>query len=212
LFGHLLGARLQRRILRLDGERELHIRCRVFMAAIDARVVGQRPQLEQRVPHHRVVAFEHPPAADREQRVGGEQGLVAIEHVGDVVERVSGCLQHARCERAHLHGVALLHALVDVGDRLRLVVRRDDAAFILLLQLGDAANVVAVMVGHQDVGQLPAFLLQRLDDGGGLRRIDRRGGLRCRIMNEIAVIVVEAGKDADFCSHFGHSIFKESAR
>ena len=48
------------------------------MPAIEFEVVRQRPQLEQRVPHHRIVALEHPAAADREQRVGGEQRAVFI--------------------------------------------------------------------------------------------------------------------------------------
>ena len=133
------------------------------MAAIDAGVVRQGTQLEQRLPHHRVGAFEHAPAADREQRVGGEQRFVGVEHVGDMVQRVARRLQHARDERADLHRVALLHAQVGVGDGLRVVVGGDDTAIVFLLQFGDAADVIAVMMRHQDIGQRPAFLLQRLD-------------------------------------------------
>ena len=50
---HFLGARLQRGIVGLDGERELDVGGGVFMAAIEFEIVGQRAQLQQRVPHHR---------------------------------------------------------------------------------------------------------------------------------------------------------------
>ena len=85
---HLLGARFQRGIVRLDRQRELDVGSGIFMAAIEFEIVGQRAQLEQRIPHHRIVAFEHPPAADREQRVGGEQRLL-------------GCRTRRRCGRAY---------------------------------------------------------------------------------------------------------------
>jgi len=55
----------------------------------------------------------------------------------------------------------------------RLVVRRDHTAVVFLLQLGDAADMVAMMVGDENIGQRPALALQRLDDGASLRRVDR---------------------------------------
>ena len=104
---HFLGARLQRGIVGLDGQRELDVGGGIFMAAIEFEIVGQRPQLQQRVPHHRIGALEHPPAADREQRVGGEQRLLVVEHVADVVERMAGRFQHPRQQAADLDDVAL---------------------------------------------------------------------------------------------------------
>ena len=98
----LLGARLQRGIVGLDRQREFDVGRGVFMAAIEPEIVGQRAQLQQRVPHHRIVALEHPAAADREQRVGGEHRLLAVEHIGDVVERMARRLQYPRQQAADL--------------------------------------------------------------------------------------------------------------
>ena len=198
---HFRGARLQRGIVGVDGERELDVRGRIFVAAIELEIVRQRAQLQQRVPHHRMVALEHAAAADREQRVGGEQRLLAVEHVGDVVERMARRLQHARQQVADLDDVAIGGAQIDIGDLRGLVVRGDDAAAIFLLQLGDAADMVVMMMGDQDVGERPALALQRLDDGAGFRRVDRGGRLRRGVMDQIAEIVGQAGEGADFGGH-----------
>ena len=65
---------------------------------------------------------------------------------------------------------------------------------ILLLQFGDAADMVAMMMRDQDVGQAPALPLQRLDDGAGFRRVDRGGRLGRRVVDQIAEIIGEAGE------------------
>ena len=129
-------------------------------------------QLLQRLPHHRIGALEHPAAADREQRVGGEYRLFGIEHIGDVVERMAGRFQHPRQQAADLDHIAIDGAQVDIGDLRRLVVRCHDAALVFLLQLGDAADMVVMVMGDQDVRQRPALALQRLDDGGCFRGVD----------------------------------------
>ena len=82
-----------------------------------------------------------------------------------------------------------------------LVVRRHHAAIVFLLQFGDAADMVAVMVGDQNIRQRPALALQRLDDGGGFRRVDRGGRLGRGVVNQVAEIIGEAGEQADFGSH-----------
>ena len=99
---HFLGARLQRGIVGVDRQRELDVGRGIFMAAIEFEIVRQRAQLQQRIPHHRIGALEHPAAADREQRVGGEHRLLAVEHVGDVVERMARRFQHPRQQAADL--------------------------------------------------------------------------------------------------------------
>jgi hypothetical protein len=80
-------------------------------------------------------------------------------------------------------------------------VRRDHAAFIFLLQFGDAADVIAVMVGNQDIRQRPALALQRRDDGGGFRSVDRGGRLGDGIVDQITEIVGKAGEQANFGSY-----------
>ena len=61
--------------------------------------------------------------------------------------------------------------------------------------------MVAMMMGDQDVGQRPALALQRLDDGRGLRRVDRGGRLGRGVVDQIAEIIGEAGEQANFRSH-----------
>ncbi len=80
-------------------------------------------------------------------------------------------------------------------------MRCDHAAVIFLLQLGDAADMIAVVMGDQDIGQRPALALQRLDDWRSLRRIDRGGRLGRGVVDQIAEIVGEAGEQANFGSH-----------
>ena len=79
-------------------------------------------------------------------------------------------------ERADAHVVALAHRFIDMRDALRLAARRDNAAFVMRFEFGDAGGVIAVMMRHQDVGKAPAGLFQRGLDRSGFRRIDRRGG------------------------------------
>ena len=65
----------------------------------------------------------------------------------------------------------------------------------------DAADVIVMVVRDENIRQRPALALQRLDDRGGFRRVDRCGGLGRRIVDQIAEIVVEAGEGANFRGH-----------
>src|SRR5258708_15524944 len=67
--------------------------------------------------------------------------------------------------------------------------------------------MVMMVMGDEDVRQRPAFALQRLDDGGGFRRVDRRGGLGRGIVDQIAEIVAETGESTNFRGH-DHSVGK----
>ena len=83
-----------------------------------------------------------------------------------------------------------------------LAARRDDAAMVALLELRDAGGVVAVMVGDEDVGQLPAAGSERGLDGRRLRGVDGGGGAGRGIVDEDAVIVLEAEKQPGLRSHW----------
>ena len=76
--------------------------------------------------------------------------------------------------------------------------RRDHAAAVFLLQRRDAVGVVGVMMRHQDVGELPAVGLQRGLDRRGFRRVDRGGGAGRRVVEQHAVIVLQAAETAWF--------------
>ena len=65
------------------------VRERVFVAAIELRVVGKRAQLLERVPHHRMVALDDAAAAERKDRVADEDELFRRHEERDVIERVA---------------------------------------------------------------------------------------------------------------------------
>ena len=171
--------------------------CGVFVAAIDLGVVGQRAQLEQRLPHHLGRALDHAAAADREQRVAGEGELVGREQIGDVAGGVARRLDHARCRAPPTATVSPSRTVSSTtGMRAGLGVAARPRGNDALLQLRDAAGVIVVMMGHQDVGELPAGRLQRGLDRRRLGRVDRGGRAACGIVHQHAEIVLEAEKQA----------------
>ena len=92
-----------------------------------------------------------------------------------------------------------------MGDALRLGARRDDAAFVLRFDFANAGGVIGMVMGHQNVAEPPAGLLERRLDRRGLRRVDRRRRAACRIVNEHAEIVLQAGEQIDFSRHVAPS-------
>ena len=86
-----------------------------------------------------------------------------------------GRLDDAAFHRANLHGVALAHGFVDLGDAAGFAVGRHHPAAVAGFELLDAAGVVAVVMRHQDVGEFPAGRLQRGLDRSRLRRVDGCG-------------------------------------
>ena len=173
-------------------EREVHVGGGVFVAAENLRVGGQIADLEQRIPHHLRAAFDDAAAPDREQRIADEGELVLLEPVADVAGGVARRLEHAADQRADLHDIALAYRHVDIGNLRCLLARRDDAAEVLLLQLRDAAGMIRVMVRHQDVGKAPTFFGERGFDRRGLGRIDCRRRAGRRVVQQNAVIVLQA--------------------
>ena len=117
---------------------------------------------------------------------------------------MAGRLEHAPDEAADGHEITLANRDVDVGNLRRLLAWRDHAAFVALLELGDPAGVVAVMMRHQNVGEPPAGLLQRRLDGGGLGGIDRRRRPVRGVVKQDAVIVLEAREEVDLGRHRLH--------
>ena len=115
-------------------------------------------------------------------------------------------LDDASFERADAHCVALAHRFVDMSNALRLGARRDDAAFVRCFELADAGGVVGMMMGHQNLGKPPAGLFQRGLDRSGFRRIDRCGGAACRVVDENAEIILQAGEQVGLDSHVIFSI------
>jgi hypothetical protein len=162
---------------------------------------GRGAQLEQRLPHQLRGALDHPAAADREQGVAGEQQLVLRKEIVDLAEGVPRRLDHLRGKGADLDAVAFADLDIDGGNLGGFPARGDDAAMVALLECGDAAGVVAMMMGDENIGQRPAGGGERGLDGRRLRRIDGGGGAGRGIVHEDAVIVLEAGKQPGLRSH-----------
>ena len=164
------------------------------MAAVDASIVGQSAQLQQRLPHHFRRALDDAPAADREQRVADKGKFVGREDVADVTGGVSRRLEHPSPQRADPNLVIFAHRRIDEWNARGLAVRGDDTATVALLEVGDAAGVVRMVMGDEDIREAPAGCLQRGLHGCGLGRIDRRRRATFGIVQEHAVIVLKAKK------------------
>ena len=191
------GALLQRRIGRVDGQREAGIGQRVFVAAIDRGFERQRRQLLQRMEHHRRRAFEQPAAAQRKQRVGGEQRCSTPG-----IDRRHGrrCGPASRCTAI---GLVAANAIAStLADRLR---RCPGSSPLRLPARRSSARISASARGsprhgrHGDgwsgSGRRPAGALDRRQDRRLLGRVDQRRlaalrrhararrNCRCRHMN-----------------------------
>ena len=65
----------------------------------------------------------------------------------------------------------------------------------------DALDVVAMMVGHEDVGQRPAPLAEDGLDDLCVGSIDRGGAPGFEVVHEVAKIVGSAGEEFDENGH-----------
>jgi len=106
---------------------------------------------------------------------------------------VTGRLDHARLDIAELHESAFRDGEIERADARGLLGRADDAKVRKRrLEAGPALDVIGMMVRDPQIGQRPALRARGGDDGVGVGGVDRRGRARARIMDEDAVIVLEA--------------------
>ena len=143
------------------------------MPAIHLGIVGQRGELGERREHLFRGAFEQATAAAGEKRIATEQCACPI--IGNVRARVAGDVEHreAHAEFWNADAVALRNRLGEHGNRL--VARPEHRHAVFLHQLGDAADVIGVMVGGKDRGELEVFARQIVEHGPRLAGIDHRG-------------------------------------
>ena len=96
-------------------------------------------------------------------------------------------------ERAGYDPVTLAYREVKAADLGRLLGRADDPrAGIFRLQSGDALNMIGMMMGDQNIGQLPFPRRERGQDWARLGCVDRRCRTRTRIVDEHPEIICEA--------------------
>ena len=84
---------------------------------------------------------------------------------------------------------------------MRLVLRRDDAAFMMRLERADPGGVVGVVMRDEDIREPPAGLFQRGLHRLRFRGIDRGGRAAFRVMQEHAEIVLETGEQVGLRCH-----------
>ena len=92
--------------------------------------------------------------------------------------------------------VAVVDLDVDAGDAGAVLAQADDGAAGRLLDLQVAADMVAMMVGVQDMGDLPAALFGLREDRTGHGGIDDADGAALRLAHQPHVIVVQ-DRDSD---------------
>ena len=64
------------------------------------------------------------------------------------------------------------------------------------------AGVILVMMGVEDVVEFPAALVDRVPDGLGVRAVYRCGEPRVRVVDQVSIVVPEAGELMDLeCGH-----------
>ena len=171
--------------------------CGIFVAAIDLR---SRPaasaSLHERIPHHRHRRLEHAAAAERKQRVAAERDLVLLEPIGDMA---GGMARASRSPwpRARRHGQSRPRPRRRRARRCARLPWPDRRCAISgkrALRPGMPWVWSAWWWVISSVGQRPALRLRGGDHRLGVRRVDRRGRARARIVDENAVIVLQAQK------------------
>ncbi len=180
----------------LDRQREAGVGLGVFVGAVDAHVVGQSAQPAERRPELLRRALEHPPAAQRKDRVAAEQRLLVAEGIGDVARRVAWNEEDLGLGFAEAIAVAVVDLDVDAGDACPVAPRADDGAAGGLLDLQVAADVITMMVGVQDMGDLPMALFRLRQDRPGHRRVDDGDRPALGLAHQPHVIVAQ-DRDSD---------------
>ena len=111
---------------------------------------------------------------------------------------VAGRLDHTDRPHAEIEAVAIADGPVEPRDCDRFVAGADDLAAEMLLQGQVRFDVVAMMMGGEDVGDRPAAPLCRGKDRRQFRRVDRGGDAGFLAMDENAEVIASAKKDFDF--------------
>ena len=183
-------------IVRIGMERELRIRLRVFMRAIEDRIIGQLPDTVQTVPELLRFAFEHATATEREDAVADKGHVGFGKMIGDVPVRVARHVDHACVPLAERDAVAIADHAVDRGQLLHLP-RRDHGGTGRLCDRLVPARMVGMPVRVPDLRDPPALRLGLTQVFRAIGRVDRSGLVAVGIVQQEAIIVVEAGELVD---------------
>ena len=139
--------------------------------------------------------LERAPAAQRKQSIARKQQSLVLRMINDVAGGVAGRLYNGKPDRADGDHIALAHIMIDAGNAALVGQRRAHAhVWILRAQLRHAADMVVVMVGEQNIGERPALLRQRRQNGGGFRRVDSGCRAGRAVVQEHAEIILETSE------------------
>lgn len=175
---HTLGDILVVGLYRLG---ETQVAQRVFVGTVDQRGIRQRSEARQRMMHLCRGAFEQAPATGSEQRVTAEQQALTRLIIGNVPQCMARHGEHGQFKAQHLDAGVVFQSDIARGNvfRCRPVYPRPGR----LLELSHAADVILVMVGNQNVGQLPARIGREPgEDGRGIARIDHGAVALCSVL------------------------------
>src|SRR6185312_10059578 len=191
-------------IVGLAVERELQVACEVLVTGKDSRLIRQARELghEGLIELARVTAIVTVARARVEQGIAAEErGWVGPGEQTDVRHRVARRVETLQLESPHAYDVASGESAVDAANtacgplvRQNLGARRPDETRI-------AARVIPMLVGVQDLGDLPAFLSRRLQAEPPLQRIDRQRLTGLRAGNEVVEIAVGIGRPDTLDEH-----------
>ncbi|MDT4864872.1 hypothetical protein FQZ97_996460 [compost metagenome] len=143
-------------------------------------------------------------ALEQAAAAGGEQGIATEQQralgipvvVGDMAQGMAGDLEYLELESQDAHHIAVHQGLVTGGDRFPLRAKHPGAAG--RFQLGDTADMVAMVVGDQDVGQRPVGMgLQPGQHRRGVTGVDHRAAAGCGVLQQPEVVVGKGGKRVD---------------
>mmetsp|Transcript_14713 Transcript_14713/g.62150 ORF Transcript_14713/g.62150 Transcript_14713/m.62150 type:complete len:222 (+) Transcript_14713:252-917(+) len=163
------------------------------MRTEDLRLRRQCDYFLDGAPHLVGGALEEPAATHREHGVPDKNFFFDWEVVHDVARGVPRGVEHPGDYVSDGHLVALANGAVHPRDlALPLPARTDHLAAVPRLELRVAAGVIPVVVSVEDVGELPALLLQRSLDGCHLGGVDHRGRAGGGIVQKERVVVLQA--------------------
>ena len=115
---------------------------------------------------------------------------------------VTGAVKYFYFPASPTKGFTAADLLADAGNMVSFSLGAIDNAAELLLQRQIALDMIAMVMGVEDMGELPATSFELALDRGGIGGVDRGGGATFVIMNQETVIV----GPADELMHFemGH--------
>jgi hypothetical protein len=120
-----------------------------------------------------------------------EHCLLLAKGVGDVAAGVARHEEHVGLGLAQAVALAVIDLDVDAGDAGAIAARADDGAAGGFLDLAVAADMVAVMVRIQDMGDLPAAFGRLGQHRSGHGRVDDADRAALRLAHQPHVIVVQ---------------------